>query len=276
MKDLNPDHGFKPNTRPFIAQEVIDHGGEAISKYEYSGMGTVTEFKFQDEIGRAFRGENKLKWLISWGPSWGFLPSDEALVFVTNHDSQRDGSTLTYKNAKPYRMAIAFQLAHPYGVSRIMSSYYFDNREQSPPTADGQTILSPIIFANGSCGNGWVCEHRWRQIYNMIGFKNAVRGTGLNDWWDNGNNRIAFCRGTKGFVAFNLEKSDLNEGLQTCMQPGKYCDVISGSKVNGKCTGKTVNVRSDGRAKIYIGMNEDDGVLAIHSGMKLYVQESHE
>jgi hypothetical protein len=30
-----------------------------------------------------------------------------------------------------------------------------------------------------------------------------VLGTGVNDWWDNGDYQIAFCRGGKGFIAFN-------------------------------------------------------------------------
>jgi len=34
--------------------------------------------------------------------------------------------------------------------------------------------------------------------------------------------------------------------------------------VNGKCTGKSVTVGSDGKALITIGNAEDDGVLAIH------------
>ena len=30
-----------------------------------------------------------------------------------------------------------------------------------------------------------------------------VLGTGVNDWWGNGDKQIAFCRGGKGFIAFN-------------------------------------------------------------------------
>ena len=52
--------------------------------------------------------------------------------------------------------------------------------------------------------------------------------------------------------------------FQTCLPAGTYCDVISGSKSNGVCTGKTVNVGSDGKANIVILHDEDDGVLAIH------------
>jgi len=49
---------------------------------------------------------------------------------------------------------------------------------------------------------------------------------------------------------------------------GQYCDVISGSKSKGVCTGKTVNVGSDGRAYIQILHNEEDGVLAIHAEVR--------
>lgn len=95
-------------------------------------MGAVTEFKFSFEISNAFKGNNQLKWLISWGPQWSMLPSSDALVFVDNHDNQRgsSGTILTYKQPKKYKMAVAFMLAHPYGVPRIMSSFDFQSSDQ--------------------------------------------------------------------------------------------------------------------------------------------------
>jgi len=53
--------------------------------------------------------------------------------------------------------------------------------------------------------------------------------------------------------------------FQTCLPAGTYCDVISGSKSNGVCTGKTVIVGSDRKADIVILHDEEDGVLAIHA-----------
>jgi hypothetical protein len=55
--------------------------------------------------------------------------------------------------------------------------------------------------------------------------------------------------------------------FQTCLPAGTYCDVISGSKSGGVCTGKKVNVLSGGTAYIEILRNEEDGVLAIHLGV---------
>ena len=45
VKNLNTDFGFPSGARPYIFQEVIDLGGEAISKLEYTPMAVVTEFK---------------------------------------------------------------------------------------------------------------------------------------------------------------------------------------------------------------------------------------
>lgn len=98
----------------------------------------------------------------------------------------------------------------------------------------------------------------------MVGFKNVVNGTDLKNWWSNGDQQIAFCRGDKGFVAFT-NWGDLKEVLQTCLPVGIYCDIISGNvDKDGKCTGKVVHVGHDGRALIELYPKEEDGVLAIH------------
>jgi len=274
LKNLNTNHGFPAGARAFITQEVIDLGGEPIRATEYTHIGTVTEFKFSAQIGRVFRGGTQLTHLVNWGTGWGFLPSNNALVFVDNHDNQRGhgaggDDVLTHKQSRPYKMATAFMLAHPYGIKRVMSSFFFTNGDQGPPADGYGNLASPQINADGTCGGGWACEHRWRQIFNMVGFSNAVAGTGLNDWWSNGNNQIAFCRGGKGFIAFNNESGGLSQSLQTCLPAGTYCDVISGSKSGSSCTGTSVTVGGNGVANINLPGNAPDGVLAIHINSRL-------
>jgi alpha-amylase len=88
LNNLNTSHGFAANSRPFIVQEVIDLGGEAISRDEYLHIGTITEFRFSAEIGRVFRGNNLLKYLKNFGEDWGFMASASALTFVDNHDPE--------------------------------------------------------------------------------------------------------------------------------------------------------------------------------------------
>lgn len=131
LNNLNTSHGFAPNSRPFIFQEVIDlSDSEPIRGEQYFDLGRVTEFRFGRELGNAFRGNNQLRWLVNWGPQWGLYPSGNALVFIDNHDNQRGhgggGSVLTFRMSRQYKMATAFMLAHPYGVPRVMSSYYWE------------------------------------------------------------------------------------------------------------------------------------------------------
>lgn len=45
LNNLNTEFGFRPNTKPYIFQEVIYYGNEAIQPQEYTGIGDVTEFK---------------------------------------------------------------------------------------------------------------------------------------------------------------------------------------------------------------------------------------
>lgn len=103
LKTLHSEY-FPEGARPYIFQEVIDYGGEAISKHEYKGIGAVTEFRYGMELSNALRGRNLLKWFANWGEAWNLLPSKDALVFIDNHDTQRGNSNiLTYKSSKLYK-----------------------------------------------------------------------------------------------------------------------------------------------------------------------------
>ncbi|XP_050462477.1 alpha-amylase 2-like [Cataglyphis hispanica] len=273
-KNLSAKAGFLPSARPYIYQEVIDLGGEAVSKFEYTDLGNVIEFQYGIILGSMFRGQDKLARLETFNDpkAWRMLSPDDALVMVDNHDNQRGhgagGSTiLTYKDPKPYKMAIAFMLAYPYGHPRIMSSFAFTDPNKGPPADSDGNIISPEI-SNGQCVNGWVCEHRWPQIYHMAHFRNLVNDEPVENWWTDGKNQIAFSRGSKGFIALNVE-GDLSEKLQTGLPAGTYCDVMTGNVVNGQCTGKSVQVDSDGRALIEILSDESEGALALHIQAKL-------
>lgn len=97
-------------------------------------------------------------------------------------------------------------------------------------------------------------------------FRNVVGMASVSSWWDNNGNQIAFCRGTRGFIAFNNEPYELKMKLFTCLPSGIYCDTITGNIVNGQCTGTTVMVDENGEANIHV---PSVGVLAIHIGVKV-------
>ncbi|XP_011700977.1 PREDICTED: alpha-amylase A-like [Wasmannia auropunctata] len=274
MKKLSPKNGFRRNAKCYIYQEVIDLGGEAVSKFEYNDFANVIEFQYGIILGNMFRRQDNLSRLetLADHEAWRLIPSADALTMIDNHDNQRGhgaGGTaiLTYKDPKPYKMAVAFMLAHPYGHTRIMSSYNFTDPSQGPPADSNGNIISPEIV-NNMCSNGWVCEHRWPQIYRMVQFRNLVKDEKMQNWWSNKKNQIAFSRGDKGFAVFNVE-GDLREKLQTGLPKGIYCDVITGAVVDGYCSGKAIQVDDDGTAMINILADEPEGVLALHIKAKL-------
>ncbi|CAK8676430.1 unnamed protein product [Clavelina lepadiformis] len=141
----------------------------------------------------------------------------------------------------------------------------FSNSDEGPPGSQRS------VNADGSCDNGWVCEHRWRQIKNMAAFAAAAAGQSVQNWWGNGN-QIAFSRGSKAFFAINKERYSLSQSLQTGMPSGDYCDVISGDFENNTCTGQCVTVDGSGYAHIYVSNNENPS-LAIHANAPCNCEE---
>ena len=167
--------------------------------------------------------------------AWGLMPSDKAVVFLQNHDTQHTCG-LGYRNGDTFRLANVWMLAQPYGYPSILSSYAFDcplgNSMGPPSDAAGNTrdVVCAASLETATVGQ-WVCEHRDPSIRNMVRFRRVVAGTNVNHWWDNGANAIAFTRGDKGFVAINGEASAVAAIVTTGLPPGTYCDLITGGLV---------------------------------------------
>ncbi|MBI5295495.1 MAG: alpha amylase C-terminal domain-containing protein [Chloroflexi bacterium] len=232
------------------------------------------------------------------------MVSDKAQVFVQNHDNQRGhgGSyiDITYKQGDVYQLENIFMLAWPYGMPTVMSSYEFDivgtdnvkyDGLGPPSSADGTTqniylnsnpddssnrcATGPGEYYDGADNrNGWVCEHSWPAIANMAAFRAetmAADGSGtVNNWYDNGNDLIAFGVNNKGFVIINKESSVLsNTTLSTGLPDGTYCNVILGELNAHKtgCTGETITV-TNGAASFTVPANS---AVAIHVGQKVAV-----
>ncbi|KAK9806882.1 hypothetical protein WJX72_006116 [[Myrmecia] bisecta] len=95
----------------------------AVQPEEYVGNGCVTEFNYPQELLNHFGSEGQLQYLETLGPAWNMRPSQQAVVFVDNHDLQRkQGSSLTYKDGALYRLAMIFMLAYGYGSPKADGS----------------------------------------------------------------------------------------------------------------------------------------------------------
>jgi alpha-amylase len=243
---------------PYIYQEVIEGGPGEISPTEYTGIGDVTEFRYGDTVGNAFRDAN-LGNLNNLASSM-LLASGDAVAFVDNHDTQRNGrARLTYKDGTTYALAEAFMLAWPYGTPAVMSSFTFSNPDTGPPAAAGGTTSAV------NCSAGWACEHRLRTTANLVGFHNAVAGTAVNNWWTNGTNQIAFGRGSVGYTSFNRSSGALTRVFASALPAGTYCDVANADYTGGNCTGTTVTVNSSGQFTATVPAN---GMIALYTGAR--------
>jgi alpha-amylase len=248
--------------RPWVAHEVIAQGAnEPITTTEYTPLGYVTEFAYCSKITNAIRNFG----LLGQTGFNDMTPSDHALVFVDNHDNQRGhgggGSILTYKSPREYKMGSAFLLANDFGFARVMSSFAFNNHDQGPPHNGDFSTKDVSINGDGTgCGNGWVCEHRWRPIANMVRFRNAVVGTNKQHWVQN-DNEISFSRGNKGFFAMS-KTGHMNRLLNTGLPAGMYYDLISDCR-------RQIHVQNNGDARIIIDNNDEPIVAYIVGGKNL-------
>jgi alpha-amylase len=272
---------------PYYFFEVIDYGGEAIHATDYlqTGQGAaasidVTEFKFSG-IGNSFLNTqgNMVADLRSLGEtSWGLLPSNRAVVFVDNHDTER-ATAIFYQNAPYYDLAVAFMLAWPYGYPSILSGFAFDRATQvgrdSGPPSDAMGNTRPVYApgaASPDCSSdpvsvaaGWLCEHRRPYVARMISFRKSTSSApSVTNVWNDGANQLAFGRGDKGFVVFNRSAGELHRVFQTGLRAGTYCDVFQGAtSASGGCSGATVTVDGGGMADITAPAL---GAIAIHVG----------
>ena len=242
---------------PYVFLEVIGGAGEALSPRDYfgeayasGGAADITEFTFVG-VGDKFRGlgGQHISQLDPNGTAgnrfseaaWGLMPSDKAVVFLQNHDTQHQCG-LSYRDGSVFRIANVWMLAQPYGYPSILSSYAFDcpagNAMGPPSDADGWTTTVTCASSLETAGLGqWVCEHRDPSIKGMVAFRKTVAGTDVNHWWDDGANAIAFSRGDKGFVAINAAGSPLAVTVATGMAPGSYTNILTGSTIVVDATG---------------------------------------
>jgi len=234
-------------------QETIGNPSEAqqIQPAAHLNEGEVNEFGYSYQLMQSFKGSlmkaskplNKVQ--------DGMVKSDKAAIFVTNWDTERGNSVLTYKDGRRYALANAFMLAWPYGTPNVYSGYKFDKNDDGAPGATETSVPEVTCGANSK----WQCTQRWTSIRGMIGFYNAVQGAKVTNWQDDGDNNIAFSREKKGFLAINNSLDEKEVSYKTDLPDGEYCNVYAA----GDCS-KTVKVEK-GEVKTKIGARE---AVALH------------
>jgi alpha-amylase len=234
----------KLTRQPFWVQEVMP-GVPPMADYE--GLGRVLEFNY----ARNLRGQfiTGISGLDGFGTGGVYEPSDAAVVFVTNHDTERDSSTLNYTDGPAYDLANVFMLAWNYGTPAVFSGFTFTGFDQSPPS-DRDGFVKPV-----TCGPDWTCEQR--TMAGMVAFHNSTHADPtVSNWWSDGANAIAFSRGpakhANGWVVINAGDSPVTQTFHTGLAAGSYCDLVHGPADGRGCGGTSVTVGADGTAQVTV------------------------
>lgn len=283
---MNAVRATYPTTRQgepiWLTQEIINDG--EVDRGSYLPIGTINEFQFTYAMREVFRGLNgtslsSIPGIMgtwgNWGGSWGFLQPQNATVFVTNWDTERNGSALNSNNSanndnanQRYTLANVFMLAQGYGEAQLYSGFKFSDHNADRPTTSPYSGGVPQINAV------WDFAHRWTPIANMVGFRNASIGQPQQNWIvGNNGNQVAFSRGNVGFVALNNSGAAWTRSFATGLPAGTYCNVINGTK-NGAgtgCTADSVTVDAAGNASFTVPANTSGSApaVAIYTGQRV-------
>lgn len=232
-----------------ILQEVIRAAGEPIAPEHYTDAGLVYEFGWGENLVGMLQG-GSFGAFAELG-STGMLTSEQAVTFVDNHDTERNGQTLNATDGETYALANVLMLATDYGTPVVYSGYAFSDRDAGPPQdADGAVVDAQCPAQVGpttAYDDGvWVCTQAWPAVAGMVGFRNATVDLPVTSWWEEGR-AIGFGRGEAGYVVVNKGDEPVTGTWSTTLPEGSYCDVAAGPvSADGACAGQTIEVAADG------------------------------
>ncbi|GIF16483.1 carbohydrate-binding module family 20 domain-containing protein [Actinoplanes teichomyceticus] len=246
---------------PYFAQEVIPGGSGETAPSAYTGIGDVLGFSYAYGLKTQFANGTLSN--LSGIPSWGQdASSDLTAAMVTNHDLERNGSTLRYQDGATYTLANYFLLAHPFGQPFLYDGFTFSTSATgaSPPASSSGHVTDT------SCTNGaWQCLTQSTGVKGMVAWRNTTRSaTTVTNWTNTAGNVIGFSRGSLGWFGVNRSGSASTATYPTGLPDGTYCDRITGGATTGGCAGTSIAV-SGGRASVTIPAN---GAVAIDVNAK--------
>jgi alpha-amylase len=246
-------HRTKDGVKPYWALEVFGGGPGILSPQAFTSSGDVLGLDGVKQIRDAFKSYpaqhvGSIATLEVFGAGSGLTPGAKTLSFVDNHDTERNGDALNYKDGARFILANEWLLAQGYGSPQIFSSFEWGaDSNASPPALDNGLITDT------DCAAGWACTHRNQGILGMVGWNNYVGSAQRGHFYTDDANVIAFSKGDRGWAAFNNGAADKQITVQTGLAAGTYCDLIHGTRQGSSCTGPTVTVTSNGNVTVTVG-----------------------
>ena len=243
----------RDGVRPYWTLEIGPGSPGVLSPEAYTASGDVLGLDGVKQIFGAFKSYDAsdnvgdISGLSTFGAGSGLTRSSKTMSFVTNHDTTRDpANALTAKDGAQYLLATEWLLADGYGSPQVFSSFTFGADTAQGPPSDAEGLID-----RASCTDGrWTCDHAKTGVAGMVGFHQYVGGAAKKHVYDSQLNVLAFSRGTKGWAGFNNSTADKGVVVKTGLKKGRYCDVVTGAKVDGDCTGTVVTVDGKGRVDL--------------------------
>jgi hypothetical protein len=284
---------------PYLGQEAYDFPSQNFGRdyRSYPSLGRIYNIDYTNSIGRAFTNvdSNTVDQIPNLLNSLS-LKEGSSSVFVENHDQERnvDGERWLplsrRNNAWWYKQAVAFNILYPYGYSLVHSGYtiqWFGGEEvrreepiSAPYNATGYIL--PVNIVNGVCRDGWVCQHRFPDVYPLVKVRNFV-GDFKPTINTNGprSNQIWWTVPGKALVAINSaqglqQNQDMTNIIQSTLPPGTYCNQVLATATATDCQllpGVTVAqeqvryvVGQDGRVQLNIKRGDRTRVAVLYTG----------
>ncbi|MEU6554781.1 carbohydrate-binding module family 20 domain-containing protein [Streptomyces sp. NPDC046915] len=216
---------------PYVFQEI--YPGSTPQPSDYYASGDVLDFTYASRLKSAFQGNVSDLESLS---SSGILPAANSVSFVTNHDTERNGLHMSYKDGDTYRLANLFELAYKWATPTVYASWEWTQSDQAPPNSSG-------FVTNTDCSGGsWYCLDRDTAVVGMVAWHNAADTAAVSNWQTKSSSVIGFGRGGAGFFALNNGTSGATYTFSTGMADGTYKNVIDGGRTTVTVSGGSASV----------------------------------
>ncbi|WP_330304059.1 MULTISPECIES: carbohydrate-binding module family 20 domain-containing protein [unclassified Streptomyces] len=229
-------------TDPYVFQEIYPGSTPAASDYYASG--DVLDFTYASKMKSAFQGNVSDLESLS---SSGILPAANSVSFVTNHDTERNGLHMSYKDGDSYKLANLFQLAYKWSTPTIYAGWEFSTSDQAPPNSSG-------FVTDTECTSGaWYCLDRDTGVVGMVAWHNATGSAAVSNWSTKSSSVIGFGRSGAGYFAVNNGSSAATYTFATGMADGTYSNVIDGGASTVTVSGgsASITVQAKGAVAFY-------------------------
>lgn len=227
-----------------VMHEVIRGAGEDVQPEEYLSTGKLWEFSFSRamtsfSVGTVPNIDESLD-------TGYFLESEDAISFVSNHDTERNGSAVSPQSSPAeFQLATIFMLASDYGTPMLYSGFTYQEYDQAPPIEESGLVLD----ANCDNTSQWLCIHRSKPVLEMLKWRTETRGLPLSNFTHK-ETYSSWTKGNRGFFAINGSNFPLSTTLQTSLPAGKYCNLLTREASESDCPGNEIEVSSDGSVRV--------------------------